>query len=419
MIVLRQLRNGLYRTVGRVDSLLSQMQKGPSEGWVTFVLLLLSVLMTVWSLGSAQWAPTPGLYGLALLAVLVGLVLAKMPFRGWLLAISGLLLGVLLSFFQLTGLVEAAVISDRFAEVGNRLFVWGRAFVGGDVNPESLLVSLFLLLTLWLAGFMCSWSFFRKHNILGAVLPSGLVMIVNLTILPPGAQRLPLYLYLLIVCLLVGRLFVLEREHDWNQRSVQRRQLDSLLVPKAFRLALMVVIVTAILPAPSAEIAPVAAVWDRISSPVRTMTDEFAGVARGVSSKGSAFDNSFGETSPFRASTTLEEEPVLIVEAPFPVHLRARSYDLYTHTGWETGETQMVSPELSAEQKPDQESQKSRQIEVSAKVMFSLTAGEPIYLGGYPVDMSIDYQLEVLQPARYQIALLGSCLLYTSPSPRD
>lgn len=408
MIVLRQLRKGLYRAVGRVDSLLSQMQKGPSEGWVTFVLLLLSVLVTVWSLGSAQWAPAPGLYGMALLAVLVGLVLAKMPFRGWLLAVSGLLLGVLLSFFQLTSLVEAAAISDRFAEVGNRLFVWGRAFVGGDVNPESLLVSLFLLLTLWLVGFICSWSFFRKHNILGAVLPSGLVMIVNLTILPPGAQRLPLYLYLLIVCLLVGRLFVLEREHDWNQRSVQRRQLDSLLVPKAFRLALTVVIVTAILPAPSAEIAPVAAVWDRISSPVSIMTDEFAGVVRGVPSEGSAFDHSFGETSPFRASTTLEEEPVLIVEAPFPVHLRARSYDLYTHTGWETGETQMVSPELSAEQKPDQESQKSRQVEVSAKVMFSLTAGEPIYLGGYPLDMSIDYELEVLQPARYRIALSGS-----------
>jgi transglutaminase-like putative cysteine protease len=408
MLALRQLKKGAYWTMGRMDTLLSQMLKGPSEGWVTFVLLLLSVLVAVWSLGSAQWAPTPGLYGLVLLGVVVGLLLAKMRFRGWLLALSGLLLGICLSFYQLTSLVEGAAMLDRFAEVGNRLFIWGQAFARGDVNPESLLVSFFLLFILWLAGFICSWSFFRKHNILGAVLPSGLVMIINLTILPPGAQRLPFYLYLLIVCLLVGRLFVLEREHDWNQRSVQRRQLDSVLVPKAIRLALTVVIVTAVLPAPSAKIAPVAAVWDRMTSPVRIITEEFAGVVRGVPAEGSVFDHSFGDTSPFRASTTLEEEPVLIVEAPFPVHLRARSYDMYTHTGWETGETQMVSPELSTEEKPDQESQKSRQVEVSARVMFSLTAGEPIYLGGYPVDMSIDYQLEVLQPARYQISVSGS-----------
>lgn len=408
MLALRQLKKGVYWAMGRIDSLLSQILKGPSEGWVTFILLLLSVLVAVWSLGSAQWAPTPGLYRLALWGVVVGLLLAKMRFKGWLLAISGLLLGICLSFYQLTNLVEGAAMLDRCAEVGNRLFIWGQAFAGGDVNPDALLVSFFLLFTSWLAGFICSWSFFRKHNILGAVLPSGIVIVVNLTILLPGAQRLPLYLYLFVVCLLVARLFVLEREHDWNQRSLQRRQLDSVLVPKAFRLALTVVIITALLPAPSAKVAPVAAVWDRISSPVRVIAEEFAGVVRGVPAEGPVFDHSFGQTSPFRASTTLEEEPVLIVEAPFPVHLRAKSYDVYTHTGWETGETQMVSPELSAEEKPDQESQKSRQVEVSARVMFSLTAGEPVYLGGYPVDMSIDYQLEVLQPARYQISLSGS-----------
>jgi len=408
MLALRQLKKGVYWTMGRIDSLLSQMLKGPSEGWVTFILLLLSVLVAVWSLGSAQWAPTPGLYRLALWGVVVGLLLAKMRFKGWLLAISGLLLGICLSFYQLTSLVEGAAMLDRFAEVGNRLFIWGQAFAGGDVNPDALLVSFLLLFTSWLAGFICSWWFFRKHTILGAVLPSAIVIVVNLTILPPGAQRLLLYLYLLMVCLLVARLFVLEREHDWNQRGVQRRQLDSVLVPKAFRLALTVVIVTALLPAPSAKIAPVAAVWDRITSPVRVIAEEFAGVVRGVPAEGPVFAHSFGQTSPFRASTTLEEEPVLVVEAPFPVHLRARSYDVYTHTGWETGETQMVSPELGAEEKPDQESQKSRQVEVSARVMFSLAAGEPVYLGGYPIDMSIDYQLEVLQPARYQISLSGS-----------
>ena len=49
----------------------------------------------------------------------------------------------------------------------------------------------------------------------------------------------------------------------------------------------------------------------------------------------------------------MREEPVLIVEAPFPIYLRARSYDVYTHKGWETGDTQMVSPELSGAEKTE------------------------------------------------------------------
>ena len=99
------------------------------------------------------------------------------------------------------------------------------------------------------------------------------------------------------------------------------------------------------------------------------------------------------------------EESVLTVEAPFPIYLRARSYDVYTHGGWETSDTQMVSPELTTEQELEEEFQKSRQVELSLTVLYSLAAGEPVYLGGHPTDMSIDYQLEVPQPASYRISV--------------
>jgi transglutaminase-like putative cysteine protease len=408
MLVLSQLKKKAYLVTGRVNSLLLQIREGPSEGRVTFVLLLLSVMVAVWSVGSAQWAPTPGLYGLAFGGVVLGLLIAKMRSRAWILFTSGLLLGFYLSFHQLTRLVEGATALERYTEAGNRLFLLARSLVGSDVSPEPLLISFFLLFASWLAGFLCSWSFFRKHSIWGAVLPSGILIVVNLAALLPGEQKFPFYLYLFLICVFVARLVILERERNWDRRSVQRRERDSVLLPKAFRFALVVVIVTSLLPTPSIRIDPVAVVWDRISSPVRVMEEKLGGFARGVPAENPVYRPFFGNTSVFRAGITLGEEPVLIVEAPFPVHLRARSYDVYTHTGWETGDTQMVSPELTAQREPDEESKKSQQVEVSAKVMFSLAAGEPIYLGGYPVDMSIDYQLEVLKPARYQISLPGS-----------
>ena len=405
---LRRFNKGVYWAMGRIKSILWQMLKGPSEGWVTSILLLLSVMMAVWSVGSAQWVPTPGLYWLAICGVVLGLLLAKMRFNGWLLAISGLLLGIYLSFYQLTSLVEGATSLNRYAEVGNRLLIWGQAFLDGNVNPDTLPFSFFLLFASWLAGFICSWSFFRKHNIWGAVLPSGIVIVVNLTNLLPGAQKLPLYLYLFVVCLLVARLFLLEREQDWDNRNVQRFPPDSRLLPNAFRFALVVVIITCLLPTTSVKVTPVAAVWDRISSPVRVIGEEFARSIGGLPAEDTNSGHSFGPTQPFGGSTTLGEESVLIVSAPIPIYLRARSYDVYTHDGWETSDTQMVSPESGPIQPLEGDSQKSQEVEMSVKALFSLAAGEPVYLGGHPIDMSIDYQLEVPQSATYQISLAGS-----------
>jgi transglutaminase-like putative cysteine protease len=405
---MRQLNKGANRAVARVKSILWHILKSPWEGWGTFLLLLLSVMVAVRSVGSVVWIPTPGLYPLALFGVVLGLLLARMRFNGWLLAVSGILLGISLSFCQLTSLVEGASSFARYAEIGKRLLVWGQAFVNGDVTCDTLPFSFLLLSTSWLVGFICSWSFFRKHNIWGAVLPSGIVIVINLTFLLSGVQRLPLYLYLLVVCLLVARLFVLERKHDWDQRNVQFSPPDSPLLPNAFRFALAVVIVASLFPTTSLKVAPVAAVWGRISSPVRTIAEEFTTCANGSPTRGTDSGHSFGSTQPFRGRITLGEEPILIVKAPFPVYLRARSYDIYTNKGWQTSDTQMVTPELAPEQEPKEELQTLQEVKVTVTPLFSLAAGEPVYLGGYPVDMSIHYQLEVPQRAIYRIGLVGN-----------
>lgn len=405
---LRRLNRGNDWAMGRIKSLLRQMLKGPSEGWVTFLLLLFSVMLAVRSVGSVEWVPTPGLYLLALSGLVLGLLLANMRFNGWLLAVGGMLLGIYLSFCQVTSLVEGATSLDRYAEVGNRLFIWGQAFMNGEVICDTLPFSLFLLFTSWLAGFICSWSLFRKHNIWGAVLPSGIIIVINLTNLPPGAQRLPLYLYLLVVCLLVARLFVLERKHDWDHRGIRHSPTDLPLVSNAFRFVLAVVILASLLPTTSTKVAPVAAVWDRISLPAKVIGQEFARCAGWLSPEETDSGHSFGPTQPFGGNTTMGEEAVLVVKAPLPVYLRARSYDLYSYKGWETGDTQMVSPESAPEQKMEEEFQKSQEVEVAVMALFSLAAGEPVYLGGHPIDMSIDYQLEVLQPAVYRISLEGN-----------
>ncbi len=406
---LRRLTEGVYWAITQVKILAWQIIKGPSEGWVVFLLLLLSVMLAAWSVGSVQWvAPTPGLYLLALWGVLLGLLLAKIRFNGWVLAICGLALGIYLSFYQLTSLVEGATSLDRHAEVANRLFIWASAFVKGGTISDTLPLSCLLLLSSWVVGFICSWSFFRRHNIWGAVLPSGIIMVINFASFLPGAQRFLLYPYLFVVCLLVARLFVLERERDWGHRSVQRFPPDSRLLPNALRFALVVVVITCLLPSTSAKVAPVAAVWETINSPMKVIGEEFGRSVGGLPTEGTGSGHSFGPSQPFTGSTTMGEESVLTVEAPFPIYLRARSYDVYTHEGWRTSATEMVSAEATTIQPTEGESQNRQEVEVRVTAHFLLAAGEPVYLAGDVVDMSVDYRLEVSQPASYQISIAGS-----------
>jgi transglutaminase-like putative cysteine protease len=401
---LRQLKRGLYRILARIDSLPPQMLKGPSEGWLTFILLFFSVMVAAWTVGRTNWVPTAGLYSLALGGVLAGLVLAKARSRGSLLVVTGLLIGLGLSLYCLTSLVDGPTRLARYEEVAIRLFTFNRISAGGDLSFGMLLAGFLFLFASWLAGFICSWSFFRKHNIWGAVLPSGIVVVVTVAVLPLLGQRFLLYLYLFIVCLLMARMFLLERERDWNRRKVKRHHLDSALLPKIVGFALAIVIITSLLPTPPAKISPAAAVWNGITSPARP--GESGGAPSGSDEDPAAL-HSFGHTDPFRGSITLEEEPVLLVRAPFSVYLRARTYDVYTHQGWETSDTQMMSPELSPMEEM-QSFENSQQVEVSVTVLSPLTAGQPAYLAGYPTDMSLDYRLETLRPVRYEISLSGN-----------
>jgi transglutaminase-like putative cysteine protease len=384
--------------------LLLQVLRGPSEGRMTLVLLLLSVMVAVWSVGRTNWTPTGGLYALAFGAAIAGFLVAKAHGRQSLLVTASLLTGLGLSLCYISSLGEGPTGLARFADIATRLFTGDRASAGGEVSFDKVLAGFFFLFTSWLVGFICSWSLFRKHNIWGAVIPSAVIVIITVAILPLLAQRLLLYLYLFIVCILMARMFVLERERDWNQRDVRRRRRDPVLLPRVFGFALVVVIVASLLPTPPARIAPMAPIWSGIVAPARPTSGGSGGEAPESPAEDST-SHSFRDTTEFGGSVTLEVRPVLLVTAPFPVYLRARSYDVYTHAGWQTSDTQMMPPAVSFEEETEPRSQKSQQIELSVRVQSSLLTGEPLYLAGYPVGASTGYWLENLLPARYEISV--------------
>ena len=407
---LKWLRQGVSLVSRSVKVLAWQAVKGPSEGWMTFLLLLLSVVLGLWVAGGGRWVANLQLYGVVLCGTVAGLLLAKRSFSAWLLFAAGLLVGFALSFYQVMLLTERATWLDRSEEVGTRVFVWVQAFLSGGTSTDTLPFGLFALLAAWLVGFVSSWFLFRRHSIWGALLPGGFVVVASVLSFPSAGQVGRLYLYLFVAFLFAARLFSLESQLDWQQRGIQYLARGSgLRLPHAFWFAVVAVVVTSLLPIQPARVDPVAAAWDKISSPMRVVGEEFGRVLGGVPAEGPYSGHSFGSTQAFGGASSKGESPVLLVEAPRAVYLAARSYDFYTHQGWETSDTVRVSPgSISEEWLEAAGVRRLESVEVRVTSLFSLRGGEPVFVAGYPLTMSIDYQLDVLKPARYEISIVAA-----------
>ncbi len=387
------------------------------------MLLLISVMIAFWALRIAHSAPTPGLYSIALWSVLLGLVLAKTPLRGWSLVTGGLLVGFYLSFYYLTTLSEGATALDRHADIATRISTWWQGITSEEPSREGLPLSFALLFASWTAGFISSWSLFRNRGMWGTLIPGGTIVIASLTIMLPGEPEPYLYLYLFSALLLAARLFALQRNHNWERRGIQHfPRRSKLRAPDGLWFAVTVVLIASLLPIRATAVESISDAWNAATRPVQLMAFDLYRTLGGTPPTRPAEVHSFGRAQTLAGSIALRDEPAIIVRTPLPTHLSARSYDVYTHRGWEGSDMRTVAPGWTPEYGAEITLLKMHEVDIEVTTMFPLKGGDPLFLGGYPVDISVDHQFEVLSPALYSLPITGDQL--ESPAaaeylPRD
>ena len=96
----------------------------PPDGWVSSVLLALNMIIVVWSVEVADWAPTPSLVLVMLLSLLTALVLTRIRLSGALLVPIGLLIGAGVVIWQLTASSPEPLQVETTAELFDRLGLW-------------------------------------------------------------------------------------------------------------------------------------------------------------------------------------------------------------------------------------------------------------------------------------------------------
>jgi hypothetical protein len=374
----------------------------PRAGWVTALLLLLSLLAVVWSVDRAQWAKTPNLALVVSLAVVAAWLLDKVRGNGWLAQPIGLLLGAALTYWLSGTLTEAQGFVGQVAEVNRRLAAFWEAFRTGGISTDTLPFAVALTALGWVVAWVSAWGAFRLRNVWMAVLPSAIALLTNLSYLP-SEFFIYFYPYLFFAILLGARLHTVRQREGWARGGVQASAAQEWLsLHDALWLSVVVLILTAVFPLRAPILSPLRRAWEAVRSPVEHAEREFNRMFSGIPARKAMPFRSFGPILPFQGPIVLSDEPVFYATALRPSYWVAQIYTLYTPQGWLRDETVVhdlgwTSPDALPE------SLQARQ-EMVQEVTLLFPTSKPVATG-IPLQASLPLQVEVVAPRVFTLSL--------------
>jgi transglutaminase-like putative cysteine protease len=152
-----------------------------SRGDVTALLLASGVLIlpalalraAAWTVGLEQLLPV------AVLSVLLGFLLARSHYEELLaLVMSGIYGAVFIGLITALNMA-GGTLGERFADLAARVVAWLEVLFGEGVSQDNLIFVLFLSVLFWFLGHNTAWHVFRLDRVWRAIIPPGLVILVN------------------------------------------------------------------------------------------------------------------------------------------------------------------------------------------------------------------------------------------------
>lgn len=325
-------------------SLLTRLR--PADGWIALTLLTANLCVVVLSVERADWAPSPSLVGLLLLAMLTAFVFRRLPRQpfwlwGWLALLPGLALGALTVGWQVSGYPFDGEPLGSLGALWERLSLWLAAAREGSISIDKVPFSFALCTAAWLTGFLGAWLFLRHRNFWGVFALGGLGLLSNLTFLPPNVN-LHLALYLFTALLLVARVQAVRRQDEWQRRGIRYDEgLRTLTLSDSFFLSLAVLALAFLLPA-GGNWSPVTGAYESMRQPLTGFEDDFNRLFAGLPARRPIGFRVWDDVMAFQGTINPATTQVLQVDSNAPLYWKARSYSTYTSKGWISARTQFV-----------------------------------------------------------------------------
>lgn len=370
------------------------------EGWSSFILLALALIMVTWSVADAGWGP-----GLNILifvtfgGIVASLFLAKSRFPWFLTHLLSLIYGVAWIAFVLSyTLPQAFTARDRLLELGYRVGSWFQNTVlGGEIGTDPLMFTVVMAILFWLMCYLAMWFTFRAHSLWAALLPSGITFMLNLYY---GPQRIAFALvpYLLLILLFTVRFNLYTQEDSWKSRRVR---YDTDIVYSFLRygatLAAIALALAWVVPS-AASSDQVEVFFSRFSEPWDRVKEEWIRLFSTLQSERVQLSYaSFGTTLELGGPVNLGNQTVMDVQASYGRYWRAVVYDRYTGDGWVAGYADVRYLEPGAS--PGEFAPFEARREITQTFTLYMPGTTQLYALGQPEQFSLPVKEDIVQAA--------------------
>jgi transglutaminase-like putative cysteine protease len=370
----------------------------PREGWLAAALLLVMLMSVVWSVQRAGWLDQAEFLAPVAFYALIA---------GALLGISNLsVVGVIPISASLGGLIVLwAVGGEYFPDLsqGGRLLAlrgdavdWIRILLDQGYAPQLTPYAIGLGLVMWVTAFIATYTLYRHHRVLDAILLIGTALIANMS-----ATLTDLFVYLIMFVLaalvLWLRAALLGREEGWQRRRVNENSEVAGAIMRSGGAFIAGSVIMAWILTSVAVAAPLTAVWNNLDTAWTGIRDRLDLVLGGLNSGESRFHGTnFGPDFRISGQWTSSDEPVLTIAADRGLYLRATTYDQYTGRGWaqSPGRQRDVPSEaaLFPDGTPEAPTIDAFTI-ATIEIAIEKTSDRTLYTAGYPIKAFLPVQI--------------------------
>ena len=296
-------------------------------------LVLFSVVMT---LQEGNWVP--GMPAPLLIAVLGGAAGWAMHQREWTTRrafFTAWGTGLLFAAYAGTSTAEGFAITARAVHAIEDIARWVAAISTDETQPGAIEFAMFLTLSVWLLSVSGIWLALRSAHGWTTVLFGGVVLAFALSNLPEGLEwRLGIFMATSVMLLI--HLSTVRRIEGWRGRGAVF-DARTVLAQSGIVLALGMLVTAAVTALPTPGVAPLGVVSRAMDDTAIQVGAHFSRLFSALPSRKNYKTITFENETRFQGNPDLTDALLFTVSGP-RAYWRARSYAVYTGSGWETAE---------------------------------------------------------------------------------
>ncbi|MEO8539702.1 MAG: transglutaminase domain-containing protein [bacterium] len=364
------------------------------EDWLTFAAAAITFTAVGVSLQQAHWVDNmPDFVPTAIAGLLIGMIAARIRYYAAVIHPIALLLGAVVVVLAVQTYADGATLSERLGDFRVRMDEWYQVVRAGDISNDNLpFVALVHGLT-FLATYFAAWCLFRWRNAWLAVIPSGVILLTNISFLQ-GKPSETFVVFLFGAIVLIARLHLQKSQDKWTKDGVDYPEFISVSAIQLTVMATVGLILGAWFIPLGNQAKAVENVFDFAAKPITGQSDSLVRLFHSIDSRKGARLHTFGNTLPIQGNVKLGTKQLFEVNSPQPGLIRATSYDNYTGAGWKvTGrETERINAGTLAPDESVAESYTAR--DVSILRVKVLDPDNTLLTPGTPLGANIDTTVE-------------------------